>query len=338
MNTTSLTADEIEAIERLQRAGRSGTHYDVLQLDQSAPKAEVDRIYKDLVRLWHPDRFFRRDLGDWKAAIDENFDRLTQAYVTLHNDAKRATYDRELRRQGITPAPRPQKSVMEQPREEVVDFRRTPSGVRIQAREPSQHASTSTQTAPPQAPKFIRDLKDQIAQRIAKARVYFEGGKQAAEAGNWPQAENNYYLATRYDPGNVEFTAAHKDAVSRSRVRRVATCIQQGDTAVSYGRFKEAIASYQKACEFEPSDGVAYFKLGQLLMSSEDDLRGAVTAWRKAALLEPRNLAYRVALAEAYEKAGLRQNAEKEARIVLDTDPKHSEALAVLKRLRTAGP
>ncbi len=330
--STPLTNEEVEAIERLQRAARVGTHYDVLEIDQSAPKVEVDKAYKDLVRIWHPDGFFRRDLGEWKAALDENFGRLTEAHETLMNDSKRSAYDRELRRKGLVPVPRPSKSIMEPPREEVIEFRRKGATVEIV---PSRGGSTPTVASPPPAPKFLRDLKDQVAQRMAKARVYFEGGKESAAAANWPQAENNFYLATRYDPGNPEYVEAHKNAVSHSRVGRVAMCIQQGDTAASYGRFKEAIASYQKACEFEPTNGTAYFKLGQLLMSTEDDLRGAVTAWRKAAQLEPRNVAYHWALAEAYEKAGLKQNAEKEARVVLELEPKNGDAAALLKRVRT---
>lgn len=334
-----LTADEIEIIDRIQRAGRSGTHYDVLQIDQSASKEEVERAYKEFVRAWHPDAFSRRDVGDRGLEIDENFGFLTTARVTLANDVKRAAYDRDLKARGIVPTPRPTQSIMEPGpmREEVVSFQRTKSGVVIQHSEPSTHSAASTQAAAKQPPRFIQTIKDKIAERLAKARVYHRDGKVAAEAGNWPQAENLFYLATRYDPANAEYAAAYKDAVAHARLRRVANYLQQGDTSVSYGRLKEAIAAYQKACDCDPPEGVAYFKLGQLLLSSEDDVRGAVNVWRKAVSREPRNVTYRLALADGYEKAGLRQNAEKEIRVALEIEPRNADALTALKRLRTAG-
>jgi len=185
------------------------------------------------------------------------------------------------------------------------------------------------------APPGVQRLKQQLALQLAKARGHFEAGKAAAAAGNWPQAESAYYLATRYDNRNAEYQTAFQEAARRARLGRVAVYIQQGDGAASYGRYREAIALYQKACDCDPPDGTAYFKLAQMLLSSEDDVRGAVDAMRKAVTRDPRQIEWRLALADLYERAGLKQNALREARAVLDLDPRNPKAGPLAKRLRT---
>ena len=63
------------------------THYEVLGVAPSAPTSEVRRAYVTLARQHHPDR----DGGD-----DEAMRALNDAWATLSDPDRRATYDRTL--------------------------------------------------------------------------------------------------------------------------------------------------------------------------------------------------------------------------------------------------
>ena len=64
------------------------THYDVLGVARSAPTSEVRRAYVELARQHHPDR--AGGDADVMRAIND-------AWATLRDPARRASYDRTLR-------------------------------------------------------------------------------------------------------------------------------------------------------------------------------------------------------------------------------------------------
>ncbi len=76
----------------------SKTYYELLGVARDAGVDEIKRAYRDMSRIFHPDSNFYADLvseppNEKHIAI---FKRLTQAYNTLTDDAKRAQYDQTL--------------------------------------------------------------------------------------------------------------------------------------------------------------------------------------------------------------------------------------------------
>jgi hypothetical protein len=65
------------------------THYDILGLQPDADKAAIKRAYFELVRTIHPDRYFGKSLGTYRAKMEAIFARATEAYETLSKQAKR---------------------------------------------------------------------------------------------------------------------------------------------------------------------------------------------------------------------------------------------------------
>src|SRR5450631_2326946 len=76
------------------------SHYALLQVARDAEKKEIKRAYFRLVNLVHPDRFFGKSLGSYKAKMEALLSRLSLAYETLSVAERRAAYDLEL---GDTP-------------------------------------------------------------------------------------------------------------------------------------------------------------------------------------------------------------------------------------------
>jgi len=63
-------------------------YYEVLGVDKGADKKQIKKAYKRLAMKHHPDRNI-----DNKAAAEEKFKEIQEAYSVLSNEQKRSSYD-----------------------------------------------------------------------------------------------------------------------------------------------------------------------------------------------------------------------------------------------------
>ena len=71
----------------------SMTLYQILDIPRTATDDEVKKGYFQMARRFHPDRFDRQIVVEFKAQIDEVFDGITNAYRVLSNKESRRVYD-----------------------------------------------------------------------------------------------------------------------------------------------------------------------------------------------------------------------------------------------------
>ncbi|MEO8916670.1 MAG: J domain-containing protein [Polyangiaceae bacterium] len=71
----------------------TSTHYQLLKVDPSADKRAIKNAYYEIVNVFHPDRYFGKDLGSFKPKLERVFSRLTEAYDALTRSGPRAEYD-----------------------------------------------------------------------------------------------------------------------------------------------------------------------------------------------------------------------------------------------------
>ncbi len=69
------------------------TYYDLFQLPQDADNKTVRRAYFKLSKEFHPDLYFRKELGPYKRRIEEVFQWFSKAYAIMGDPRKRAEYD-----------------------------------------------------------------------------------------------------------------------------------------------------------------------------------------------------------------------------------------------------
>ena len=73
------------------------THYELLDVPQTASKKEIKDAYYRLASEYHPDRYFRKNLGAFKQKMELVFGRITQAHDTLTRKLTRDEYDAYLK-------------------------------------------------------------------------------------------------------------------------------------------------------------------------------------------------------------------------------------------------
>lgn len=72
-------------------------HYGLLGVSATADNKTIRRAYFAQAKLYHPDRFFRRDIGALAGKIEAIFKAMTEAYETLSDPERRGEYDETLR-------------------------------------------------------------------------------------------------------------------------------------------------------------------------------------------------------------------------------------------------
>ena len=68
-------------------------HYAILGLSREVDKKGVKRSYFELAAVFHPDRYFRKNLGSFKSKMEAIFAKVSTAYETLVDKDQRAEYD-----------------------------------------------------------------------------------------------------------------------------------------------------------------------------------------------------------------------------------------------------
>jgi tetratricopeptide (TPR) repeat protein len=69
------------------------TLYQILDIPKTASEEDVKKAYFQMARKFHPDRFDRKIVAEYKSQIDEVFDGITNAYRVLSNKESRRVYD-----------------------------------------------------------------------------------------------------------------------------------------------------------------------------------------------------------------------------------------------------
>jgi curved DNA-binding protein CbpA len=68
-------------------------YYALLGIERTSDKKTIKRAYFELASTFHPDKYFRKELGSFKLKMETIFGRVTQAYDTLSSKEGRPEYD-----------------------------------------------------------------------------------------------------------------------------------------------------------------------------------------------------------------------------------------------------
>lgn len=103
-----LSDEDRASIDQFHALRQDATHYELLGIAADADRKAVRDAYFALSKRFHPDVYFKRELGPYRERIEGIFRGLTRAYDVLGNPKQRAAYDQLLKSEGVAPAaPKP---------------------------------------------------------------------------------------------------------------------------------------------------------------------------------------------------------------------------------------
>ncbi len=343
---TQLIAAEREAIDEIHSRVRRGNIYEILGVSPDADISFIRKVYYELSRSWHPDQFYRRDLGPYKERLEEVFVGINRAYSILADARRRADYDEEIGAQAmadVAPAPtRPERDTGKKRNEtgarHEVSFqpRRVPEPKVVEA--PARDVvleSPRRRRRRGYVPGMQR-VHRQIVERLRKARHYHKSALKQAEEMNWIGAASNIYLAMQFDPQEESYRDLWAEYDPKSREQMAQQFIAVAENAVSYHNLKAAIYNYRKACDVNPPQAEPFYQLAVLQSQSEEDNdeRDILRLLRKAVDKQPDSTKYRLKLAAYYLELDLVANARREYQEVIRREPDSSEGKSGLRRCR----
>ena len=352
----ALSSTEQAALDRLWTVAQDGDHYAMLDVPDNAERGDIQKAYHTLSRQWHPDRFFRQNLGAYAERLEAVFIAITDAYRTLSNDSARRAYDVEReskprRRRRRTARPPAESGPVSEATQEALarDAERSPrrsslregraAGRRRRSSRPETSESEAAREAP-QRPrrttamsKTMAEMRKRLRRQLKRAKGLYEEGQKHMEAGAVMKANSAFTMALSFDPKNEVYKAAADKAQRAARKIQAKNFVALAEGAESFANLREALANYQKACEYEVDEARPYYRLGVLLRRIEEDHRAALDHFRIAVQKEPTNVEFRLALGELYADLGLKVNAQGQFKRVLALDKGNDKAKAALKAL-----
>jgi curved DNA-binding protein CbpA len=201
------------------------TYYSLLGIPRTADAKAVKNAYYRLAGLVHPDRYFGKRLGGYKAKMEVLFTEITAAYDTLSAADKRADYDAWL---GDAPPP-------------VV----APVDPRIAAKRQAA----------------LEGLKQHFADGKAKAQKYAETGARARAAGDVVAAAEAYRSALTFAPGDPALTAAYEETQRVAAGKLAESHERKAMLEEKLGRWEAAAESWQRVMAARPDDPAVHARL-----------------------------------------------------------------------------
>jgi len=91
-----LTKEERNNIEKMLEIVENGTFYEVLSVPFNVKPEEVKIRFFELSKLYHPDRYFKKNIGEYKDKLNKIFKKISEAYEVLYDPRKKRWYDNML--------------------------------------------------------------------------------------------------------------------------------------------------------------------------------------------------------------------------------------------------
>ena len=302
--TSELPLDIQKELRSLEARGDSISHYELLGIGADADGAAIRRAYLERSRRFHPDSFYRKDLGEFAGMLSRAFQRIAAAYQVLCDDEARAEYDRE---HAALFSSRDRSAAEKREAARLDDERR-------------------------QRERRERLLRGKGFARVGAAhKLYIEGLEHAA-LGQRGQAVHALRIARELDPNRKEIGAKLVELEREQARARANSALASGREREDKRRFAEAITAYAAAFQNDPTNFLAAIGAARCAQESSDP-RSATTWALRAVELNPEDVGARMLLARLLASNGLKARARTELTTLLQKNPDHKEAKALLRAL-----
>lgn len=291
-----------------------GSYHEILGVDADADLRTIKKAYFQLSREFHPDRFFRCELGPHGERLSLIFKTILGAYESLSESSRTKAKG----------------SSGSDPLDESAAFRSVSEERSLDTGEDSRFAKIKRlgQRAIHTLPRSVR------RERSKKAQDFFEAALASEEAGLAAEAEVGIQLAIRFDPGNLVYRNALNELQGRIRqeARDRALNAPRDYQAMNTAELDRAMNSLEESLDSSPEDS-ALLERAALIALARDEPRRARSFAQACVDRNPEVARFHTTLGRVHSAQGHAGHARREFEIALEHDPQDSEARHALADL-----
>ena len=310
--TPELQAQILEFSESLDRP-----YFELLDVPRDADAKQIKRAYFSLSKVYHPDRYFRANLGDYTVRLEQIFRKLVEAYELLSDPNTRAEIERTM---GAMPEPEPE-PVVEASETDAAPERKLPP-----------RKLTKRQTLE-RLRRHFRLPPQILAERKLKASHFFDAAMVAAKRERWHEAAPSLRLAIAFDPWNDEYRKSFSNILSRNYEQRAIKLLDDADGPVDPADKSEALRLLEEVLIHRPADPDVNRRAALLALDIQE-LERATEYAEAACELCPESAENCITLARVLRADGRREKAKTVLTEAARLDPKNEEVQAELQKLR----
>ncbi|HEX4803459.1 MAG TPA: DnaJ domain-containing protein [Myxococcaceae bacterium] len=294
-----LDADRKKEILSLERALDRLNHFEVLGLRPGASAGEVKKAYHEASRRYHPDRFFEKNLGSFRARVERIFKRIHDSYSVLSDVDLRAQYERDH-----------------------PDIASPPAAVSL------------TKDEARAAERRARLARHPYVAKLTRVHELLDSGRKNLASGDFSKAYTDLHLASKLDPKNQDVHELIHQVRHRHELQRAAEELKRGEAAERVKDLVAAARCYLNAADLDPKSSLAAAKAAKLLLHPGNDLKQARALAQRAVDLDPDNADHRFLLAAILDQAGMSKLASRQVEEAIKLNPNHPEAKKRQKKPR----
>ncbi|MFY2561645.1 J domain-containing protein [Corallococcus terminator] len=328
----------------LERALDGLDHFAVLGLRPGAPAAEVKQAYYNASRRFHPDRYFGKNLGSFRARMERIFRRLTDAHNVLSQQDKRDAYLKAHPALATASAaaaapPAPAPVPLMDPNQEMMPFSPTPRPMRL---------ASPLQASAPSAPPPVQDAESEARRAERQARLarhpymarnvrlseLVARGKAAVARGDWERAYQDFNQVQSLDPKNREVATLLMEARRRHDEQRASIELARGKELEQHGDDVGALAAYRLAYSLDGQNPEVAFRAARLGLQQGQDVGEVRVLAQRAVDLQGGRIEHQLLLGRVLADSGAKKLAKRVYEDAAKLDPDNAEAKAALKKLR----
>ena len=313
----------VEAQRRvlLFEAGLERPYHELLGVGAGVDSKAIKRAYFQLSKEYHPDRYYRREIGPYAEKLDRIFKKIVEAYELLMDPTTRAELERSMASREPEPAPPAPAPAAETAAASAPPPRSVPKG------------PSAGRRALERLHRQFRIPEAILAERRAKAREFHASALVAAKKQRWLEAAASARLAIAFDPWADEYKKRFGQLQARVNEMRAVELIERAESLAQGHSSQEALRMFEEALHMRPHDPLVNSRAAELALENGDGARAREYAER-ACELRPDVGAYQRTLGRVLAKEGLRDKAIAALERALELDPKDRKATDEIKRLR----
>jgi tetratricopeptide (TPR) repeat protein len=167
-----------------------------------------------------------------------------------------------------------------------------------------------------------------------QAKVYAAAGAELMAKKSFVQAANSYRLALAMNPNDEAIKTAAEEAFAQANEILVETYQKSARDEERNENWPEAARQWTRVAQIKTTDAIAADHAANAIQKAGGDLRQAADLAKRAISLAPKQVGYRITLANVYIAAGMTQSARRELEVALELSPTNKHIPTMLKSLK----